>query len=295
LPNIVIAGTEGESKGYDLCKRLKGHGATAGIPIVLLSGSPNADEEFARHRKDTTRADSYVKMPSPPEDVVDCVERLIGLPAPNGRGTPSQVTSGGSSEVQTLRKEVEELQEQLHFYQKQLDVVSVTGEKEAREMDQLLKDLQEDVEKGRKEKDELREELRLLKGDLTKKDHEVNAKEKMVGDLREQTEKEKSQLQQELNELRAAINDKEEKHKRAQNALREYYKPKVVKVVKLEADLEGMRGELSNTKSELRLIRETAERAVSERDGLKEELEADRQRQKKLQKVLQDASKLFES
>ncbi|HLG21121.1 MAG TPA: response regulator, partial [Bdellovibrionota bacterium] len=83
-PDLVIASMDGEAKGQDLCRRLKGHGPTQHVPVILTSLSPDAEALFSRHQKEKGKADSYIKMPSPPEDVVDFVERLIGLPAPNG-------------------------------------------------------------------------------------------------------------------------------------------------------------------------------------------------------------------
>jgi ribonuclease P protein subunit RPR2 len=63
----------GES-GLDLCRALKSDPATAGIPIVLLSGSDGGSLVAA----DAAGADAYVRKPFSPLELLAVVERLAG-------------------------------------------------------------------------------------------------------------------------------------------------------------------------------------------------------------------------
>ena len=299
--DLILASADKEGQGYDVCKHVRKRRESPEIPVVLMSEDPGTEEKFARHQKEKGKADGYVKMPAPHEDLVDWVERLIGLPSPpNGQPalltpTLSNTNEAPSGDVTELRREIEDLQEQIHFYQKQLDQVSVTGEKEAREMDQLLKELQDDVSRIEKEKEALQEELRLLKTDLTKKDHELGNKEKGMGDLREETERERTQLRQEMESLRATYNEKEEKHKKAQNVLREYYKPKVAKVAKLEKMVAAFEDELVKLKEETKEAEDQAARLSREKEEMKKELEAEQLKSEKIRDAFRQATKVFES
>ena len=83
-------------------------------PVVVLSQAGDAEERFAK-LKGKGGKEQYLKLPAPSEDVVDCVERLIGLPPPpNGSegqelAFPERATAGVTSdrEVVELRRELE--------------------------------------------------------------------------------------------------------------------------------------------------------------------------------------------
>ena len=310
-PDLLVASADGDSGGYDLCKKVRSNKTAKGLSVVILSAAKDADQLFQKFEKEKDRADAYIKLPSPSVDIVDWVERLVGLPSPNGKKVAAfaseetvSVSVGKNEEklIRDLQNQVEELQEQIHFYQRQLDQVSVTGEKESREVDQVLHDLQEDLSKAQKAKDEVKEELRLIQTDLAHKDQELESRERVIGDLREESNREMGQLRKELEDVRASYNEKEEKHKRALNALREYYKPKVAKVALLKKDMLVLEQELESKKKDLEKMRRAAEtaaqeadKATEEKEELEEQLSAEQERAEKIKGALDEFNKLFKS
>ena len=74
-PDVIVLDVlmPGES-GLDLCRALKSDPATAGIPIVLLSGSDGGSLVAA----DAAGADAYVRKPFSPLELLAVVERLAG-------------------------------------------------------------------------------------------------------------------------------------------------------------------------------------------------------------------------
>ncbi len=302
--DTVVTSADGGSKGYDLCKSLRDASRTKQIPIVLLSGASDADSQFARHQKSASVANGYIKLPAPSEDIIDWVERLIGLPPPpplNGHAAPDihiPMLGGGDEELEkenaTLRREQDELREQIHFLEQQLAHVSVAGEKESREMDQVLNDLQKDLEKARKEKDQLRDELQLSKGDLTRKDREIRDRESKIAEAKEEGEEERSNLRKEIEELRATFEESEEKHKRAQNALREYYKPKLASMAKMEKTVSVLEDELVKLSGDIKSHKDRATEAEKESRKAKEELETEKKKSEKIREALASTARLLE-
>lgn len=298
-PDIVVASMDGPAKGADLCKTLKEGKAKSPVPVVLMSSESNAEDLFRKHQKERTNAEAYVRLPVPPEDVVDWVERLVGLPSPPNGSKPSSArvespSVGLDTDAAQLRKEKEELQEQIHFYEQQLAQVSVAGEKESREMDQVLKELQEDLDHQQKDKEKLREEIQLLKGEISQKEKELREKEKALGDAREEMQREKAEVERQLEEVRATFSDKEDKHKRAQNALREYYKPKIAKMTKLERTVSALEDELVKLSAEVKNRRDEVAELQKEGEKAKEALEAEKEKREKIREALEQTRKMME-
>jgi CheY-like chemotaxis protein len=301
--DLVLASADGEGKGFDLCRAFRKRKKAEQLPIVLMSAAANAEEQFAQHKKQGLDASGWIQLPVPPEDIVDWVERLIGLPPlPEGAegsdlsfpGRDGPVGEATDARVVELKREMDALREQIHFYEQQLDQVSVTGEKESREMDQVLHDLQEDLEKERKTTTALQDELTLLKSGLGQKDKQAQEQEKRVGDLQEELRKETSRLKQELDSLRATFHDAQEKHKRAQNALREYYKPKILKVKKLEKTASGLEARVAESSEEIKALTSKVLEAEQENAKLKQELVTEREKGKKARDALKQLTQAFE-
>jgi CheY-like chemotaxis protein len=59
--------------GYELCRFLRRHPKLARLPVVLLSGS----ESPAEPPDEAERADAYLSKPVRPEDLADCLSRLL--------------------------------------------------------------------------------------------------------------------------------------------------------------------------------------------------------------------------
>jgi len=77
-PDLTLLAVElpAGQNGYILCGKLKKDDELKTLPIVII-GNPDG---FAQHRKLKTRADDYVPKPLDPQQVVQTVGGLIGLP-----------------------------------------------------------------------------------------------------------------------------------------------------------------------------------------------------------------------
>lgn len=60
--------------GQELCRFLRSHPKLGSLPVVLLSG---ADNNAASHQDTSTRADAYLSKPVRPEELTDCLARLL--------------------------------------------------------------------------------------------------------------------------------------------------------------------------------------------------------------------------
>ncbi len=60
--------------GQELCRFLRTHPKLARLPVVLLSG---ADNKAANHQDACASADAYLSKPVGPEELTDCLARLL--------------------------------------------------------------------------------------------------------------------------------------------------------------------------------------------------------------------------
>jgi CheY-like chemotaxis protein len=60
--------------GQELCRFLRAHPKLSRLPVVLLSG---ADANAAPAQDASARADAYLSKPVRPEDLTDCLARLV--------------------------------------------------------------------------------------------------------------------------------------------------------------------------------------------------------------------------
>ncbi len=290
---VVLASVDGEANGFELCAELKKEKKTQGLPVVLMGQAPDAKERFLAFEKKGGQVEAFIQVPTPSEDIVDHVETLIGLPEPPEALGASELSFPGSEslsvapdgEVLELRREVESLQEQINFYQKQLEQLSMSGEKESHEMDNVLHELQEDLEKEQKAKSALQDELTLLKSDLQGKDQEAQENETKRLQAQEALKKETERLNGELEALRATFNESNEKHKKAQAALREYYKPKVAKMKKLQKTVSSLEESISENAEKIKALKARAEDAEKEVESLKSSAEEAQELQKEVEEL----------
>jgi CheY-like chemotaxis protein len=70
-----------DMSGWELCRRLKAHSATAHIPVVMLA--PDASRQSLQHSRLAGCA-SWLMRPSSPDDVVRAVEHVLA----HGAGHP---------------------------------------------------------------------------------------------------------------------------------------------------------------------------------------------------------------
>lgn len=89
-PDLILADVVmPEKNGYEVCEAVKSNPATAGIPVILLSGT---FEPFDRNRADRIGADRIVSKPFDAQQLLDQIETILadaaGAPAPDS--APSQ-------------------------------------------------------------------------------------------------------------------------------------------------------------------------------------------------------------
>ena len=60
--------------GQELCRFLRKHPKLSTLPVVLLSGS---DNKAASTQDTSARADAYLSKPVRPEELIDCLARLV--------------------------------------------------------------------------------------------------------------------------------------------------------------------------------------------------------------------------
>jgi twitching motility two-component system response regulator PilH len=60
--------------GPELCRFLRTHPKLSSLPVVLLSG---ADNKAASQQDNSARADAYLSKPVRPEELTDCLARLV--------------------------------------------------------------------------------------------------------------------------------------------------------------------------------------------------------------------------
>src|SRR5512141_221757 len=79
-PDVVISDVIMPGKdGYEVCQRIKQNPATAGTPVVLMSGVVNkqvAEKAFA------VKADELIRKPFQPQDLITRVRHLLNPKAP---------------------------------------------------------------------------------------------------------------------------------------------------------------------------------------------------------------------
>jgi CheY-like chemotaxis protein len=89
-PDLILADVVmPEKNGYEVCEAIKGNPATAGIPVVLLSGT---FEPFDRERAERIGADAIVSKPFDSHQLLSQVEALLArapkeTPAPSSGAT----------------------------------------------------------------------------------------------------------------------------------------------------------------------------------------------------------------
>ena len=64
--------------GQELCRFLRSHPKLSSLPVVLLSG---ADKNAASTQDALARADAYLSKPVRPEELTDCLARLVAAKA----------------------------------------------------------------------------------------------------------------------------------------------------------------------------------------------------------------------
>jgi CheY-like chemotaxis protein len=89
---IVLAAELPGTSGYLVCQKLKKDESLKSVPLVLTSGEATA-ETFEKHKQLKVRAQAYLLKPYSPEDLIDRLGELVGLPGADTRGADEEVVS----------------------------------------------------------------------------------------------------------------------------------------------------------------------------------------------------------
>ena len=252
-PDMLIVSMDiTNSDPSDLIAKIKKNKELKKTPCIFLSKTFE-EESFFEEFKDATRESSkFIKKPFQTEDFIDLVESTIGLPTPPKGIFP--VSIGAQRDLITYRKENEELKAELSELREK---IAENSKEAVAEKTAYIKEIQKDLDRFKEEKVVLHEECSLLKKDLFQKNKEIEEKEKRISEIKG----ERSSIKLELDELKKEVEGEKDKHKKAQNALREFYKPKLANLTKLEDKI-----------SELGLELEEKDRQVKKEKSLKEKL-----------------------
>jgi chromosome segregation protein len=264
-------------------KEIKNHKSKEKPELILTSHS--LPKDLAKEFGDISLE---ISVSAPIEDVVDAVEKKIGLSPIDLKNRTEKVSTSTSGDTAELNREIDSLRDQIQFYQKQLDQISVAGEKESREMDLVLRDLQEDVDQKSRELISLREELKLMKNDFSKKDRDMSQRDNQMDSIKTELEETKNVLRDEIEDLKKQLEDGKEQHKKAQNALREFYKTKMDKQNKMDDELKDLEDQVKAAEKKLNENQKVI-------DQLENELELEKQKSKKAKEALSQLSKAFDS
>ncbi len=266
--DLILAFTDGPAKGFELTELARKQIKTKKTPVVLLSLAKDAEQKFSTHKARPNRANAYVKLPVPTEDVVDWIEQMIGLPA-----APQE-------RVDTFKTQFPSLHEKS----------GAQFNPPNKDMDVLLNELQEELEKERGEKMQFKDELTLLKSNLAEKDRELLKRDKLFEDLK----KDSQTAQNELIGLRSVFEEAEQKHKRAQNALREYYRSKIELPEKLENKVASLESELAELVQVKDASKAQLESLMGQNRHLQEMLGKEKEKVKQLKELLESATRLLQ-
>jgi CheY-like chemotaxis protein len=77
-PSLIILSVEPRKVGYAICNKLKRSPSLREVPLVLISAEETL-ATFEQHRKLKSRADEYLTKPLDMVDLVEKIDRLIGL------------------------------------------------------------------------------------------------------------------------------------------------------------------------------------------------------------------------
>ena len=80
LPDLVVLDVMMPRKnGYVLCAELKKNAKTKDIPIILLTavGEAVPSTTYSHHDGMATEAEDYIPKPVDPQELIECIERLV--------------------------------------------------------------------------------------------------------------------------------------------------------------------------------------------------------------------------
>ncbi len=81
-PDLIFLSAElKEANGFLLCKEFKRDTRLSAVPLVLTSSDADADTVFAQHQKLRTRAEAYIRKPSPFDSIMAQIGHLVNLQA----------------------------------------------------------------------------------------------------------------------------------------------------------------------------------------------------------------------
>lgn len=80
LVMLSVDAMSAASEAFLVCKRFKSDDELAKIPLVIMGGAPHVDS-FEAHKKLKRRADEYIKLPIPFDELISKLSKLVSLAA----------------------------------------------------------------------------------------------------------------------------------------------------------------------------------------------------------------------
>ena len=279
-PNLFIVSMDiASSDPTEFVKTLRSKKPFSVMPFIFISKTFDEETFFTEFREFKKQNSFFIKKPFDAIDVVDIIEEAIGLPTPPKGVFPVSLDS--QRELLTLKKQNEELKSEISESSKFKD----QSKGQVEEKKAYIKELKLAIETGEKEKNSTEEELKLVKDDLYSKNKSIEDKERKIEELKIKNENEEKKLKSEIAELKKEFDEDKKKHKKAQQALREFYKPKLANVSTLEKELE-------KTKDAANKLKDIENELNSKRgkiDDLEKELKKELVFREKMKKMMSDS------
>ena len=96
-PDLIVLCVELPAmSGYSVCNKLKKDPDLKDIPLIIMSSEATPDT-FQQHKKLKTHADEYLIKPFQPQQLVDIIGGLVGLPG--GGAAPAHHDGGGDVDI----------------------------------------------------------------------------------------------------------------------------------------------------------------------------------------------------
>lgn len=238
-PDLIILAVEiTDTNGYIICRRIKQDEATSKIPILITSKAPNSEEVFKQHKELKTRADAYRKKPYNEKTIKPIIERLLGVEefveVPSIEQLDKEILEGDiSKNIEFEKEDTGEVKE------RSFAKVELVEDDEIKDIKDRLAKIEDELQ-VRAQTDDLGNRIdnvvQKLKMDRVEKDTKIKKLEDILAEGEKKAEKAEL-LKDKISEKEKEIKDGETKRKADLAVLRDYYKPKLEKLAKLEEQI----------------------------------------------------------
>jgi len=315
-PDLVVLGVElPDENGFVLFKKIKSTKKLKKIPIILISNDKD-EKGFKKHRKLKDPANAYLYKPIDPDDLIDQIEQLIGLPPPPSSKEKMVEIDQLRAVEQNLhqaRKELKDKEGQIRMLRESyenvsqklergnIDLRSLQAEREKDEKrmfnlgrdhqeeiaqlklngDALSSKLENDLEKLKKQNEELDLQLEQLMGEEAEFKKHLEGIKRHSQLAEEENVKREKGLKERIKELLAHVDEERQFKKEVEDKLRTLSLDQEEEIGKINQDFKAM--EKEKIKMEQRVIKAY------------KKIKMDQLRDEKMEKALEIALKLLKS